>query len=119
MDARAPRVEESRHRMIGRARLEQLDRDRAQVDEHDPQRPAVHQLLGAAGRAEGGHRSLIYGYMAATVQSLLSAMERAGVTTADEVGIDDLAERLRDEAVARKACIILPPFIGAWTNKPA
>jgi hypothetical protein len=31
----------------------------------------------------------------------------------------DLAERLRDEAVARKACIILPPFIGAWTNKPA
>ena len=73
----------------------------------------------SAGRAEGGHRSLVYAYMAATMQSLLSAMERAGVTTADEVGIDDLAERLRDEAVARKACIILPPFIGAWTNKPA
>ena len=48
----------------------------------------------SAGRAEGGHRSLIYAYMAATMQSLLSAMERAGVTTADEVGIDDLAERL-------------------------
>jgi ubiquinone/menaquinone biosynthesis C-methylase UbiE len=73
----------------------------------------------AAGRAEGGRQSQVYAYIAATLQSLLPAMERAGVATADEVGINDLADRLRDEAVARKACIInFPPLIGAWTTRP-
>lgn len=72
----------------------------------------------AAGRAEGGDRSQIYAYTAATVQSLLPAMERAGVATAEEVGVDDLADRLREEAVARRACINFGPFIGAWTARP-
>jgi ubiquinone/menaquinone biosynthesis C-methylase UbiE len=73
----------------------------------------------SASRAEGGHRSLVYAYIAETLQSLLPAMERAGVTTADEVGINDLADRLRNEAIARRACINFPPFMGAWTTKPA
>lgn len=73
----------------------------------------------AAGRAEGGPQSPAYEYVAQTLCSLLPAMERAGVATAAEVGIDTLAERLRTEAVAHNACIVLPPFIAAWTRIPA
>jgi hypothetical protein len=28
------------------------------------------------------------------------------------------AERLRKEAVAQNACIMLPPLVGAWTQLP-
>jgi ubiquinone/menaquinone biosynthesis C-methylase UbiE len=70
----------------------------------------------AAGRAEGGPQSLAYDYVAETLRSLLPAMERAGVATAAEVEVDTLAERLRREAIANDACIMLPPFIGAWTQ---
>jgi len=73
----------------------------------------------SAGRAEGGDQSPVYAFIAATLQSLLPAMERAGVTTADEVGINDLADRLRAEAVACGACVNFTPFTGAWTNRPA
>ena len=30
-----------------------------------------------------------------------------------------LAARMRDEAVAKQAVLVLPPFIGAWAHKPA
>jgi len=73
----------------------------------------------AAGRAEGGPQSMVYNYVAETLRSLLPAMERVGIATAAEVGIDTLAERLRKEAVAQSACIMLPPFIGAWSHIPA
>jgi SAM-dependent methyltransferase len=73
----------------------------------------------SACRTEGGYQSPVYAYIAATLQSLLPAMERAAVATADEVGINDLADRLCDEAVARRACLIFPPLIGAWTIRPA
>src|SRR5262245_66406794 len=79
--------------------------------------PAPAMIL--AGRIEGGHQSLVYAFIAATLQSLLPAMARAGIATADEVGINDLADRLRVEAVARRACISCVPFIGAWTMRPA
>jgi hypothetical protein len=44
-------------------------------------------------------------------------MERTGIATAEEVGIDTLAERLRAEAVARDATLFAPAFIGAWVRK--
>jgi len=68
---------------------------------------------------EGGPESPVYDYMADTVRSLLPAIERAGIATAAEIDVDTLAERLRREAVANGACIMLPPFIGAWTRTPA
>jgi hypothetical protein len=46
-------------------------------------------------------------------------MQQTGVATADDVRVDTLAARMRDEAVAKKAVLVLPPFIGAWTHKPA
>jgi uncharacterized protein YjiS (DUF1127 family) len=44
--------------------------------------------------------------------------ERAGVATAAEVDIDTLVERLRSEAVANHASIMLPPLVGAWARLP-
>jgi ubiquinone/menaquinone biosynthesis C-methylase UbiE len=72
-----------------------------------------------SGRVEGGAQSPVYDYLAETMRSLLPAMERLGVATAAEVGIDTLAERLCEEAVAHTACMMLPPpLIGAWTRIP-
>lgn len=75
--------------------------------------------LIAAARVEGGADSPIYDYMAGTLSSLLPAMERLGVATAAEVGVDTLAARLREEAVELGACLMAPPLIGAWARQPA
>jgi hypothetical protein len=73
----------------------------------------------AAARVEGGPHSQVYDYLAGTLQSLLPMAERTGVATATEIDIDGVAERLRREATASNACIMLPPLLGAWTRVPA
>jgi ubiquinone/menaquinone biosynthesis C-methylase UbiE len=75
------------------------------------------QMISSA-RVEGGRESLGYEYIAQTVRSLIPAMERTGIATAAEIGIEDLADRLRDEAISHDACILFPPMIGAWTRVP-
>jgi SAM-dependent methyltransferase len=57
-----------------------------------------------------------YAYVAETVRSLLPFLTEAGVVTADEVRIDTLAERLRDETTAASGVQILPTVYGAWTR---
>jgi 2-polyprenyl-3-methyl-5-hydroxy-6-metoxy-1,4-benzoquinol methylase len=78
--------------------------------------PAPRMVL--AGRAEGGPESPAYDFIAATARSVLPAAERLGVTTAAEVGIDTMVERLRREAVESNACVMLPPLVGAWSQLP-
>jgi ubiquinone/menaquinone biosynthesis C-methylase UbiE len=68
------------------------------------------------GRAEAGPNSAVYDFLAGALRSLLPVAEKMGVTTAEEVGIDTLAARLRDEAVRQRACILPPPFVGAWAR---
>jgi hypothetical protein len=74
-------------------------------------------LQGA--RVEGGSDSPVYAYVAQTTRTLLPLMERTGVATAAEVGVDTLAARLREEVVAADAVVVPPPLIGAWARKPA
>jgi SAM-dependent methyltransferase len=78
--------------------------------------PAPRLMLH--GRAEYGPDSPAYEQLAAIVRTILPLMERTGVATGDEVGIDTLAGRLREEAVARKATLVAPIFLGAWTRTP-
>jgi ubiquinone/menaquinone biosynthesis C-methylase UbiE len=73
----------------------------------------------AASRVEGGPDTIAYDYLAETLRSLLPLMERLGITTSDELEVDTLAERLRNEAVSNSACMMLPPLVGAWTRVPA
>jgi SAM-dependent methyltransferase len=79
--------------------------------------PAPRTLQGA--RVESGPDSAVYAYVEQTTRTLLPLMERTGVATAGEVGLDTLAARLREEVVAADATVVPPPLIGAWTRKPA
>jgi len=55
-------------------------------------------------------------YTADLARTLLPEALRLGIATAEEVGIDTLAERIRDEMIARNATIVGRAEIGAWTR---
>jgi ubiquinone/menaquinone biosynthesis C-methylase UbiE len=79
--------------------------------------PEPQMTLGA--RIGGGAEMPGYEWTAQTVRSLLPMMERLGVATAQEVDIETLADRLRDEVVTGDGVIISPAMIGAWTRQAA
>ena len=45
-------------------------------------------------------------------------MQRTGIVTPEEVGVETLADRIRDEAVALNATLVSPSLIGAWARTP-
>jgi SAM-dependent methyltransferase len=51
--------------------------------------------------------------LAGVARTLLPVMERTGVATADEVGIDTLEDRLRGDVLAAGAVILPPTLVGA------
>lgn len=65
------------------------------------------QLVG------GGPDFIGYPWVAGVIRSILPLMERFGVAAAEQVNVETLAERLRDDAVARESCITSPLFLGA------
>jgi len=66
---------------------------------------------------DGGADSAYYEWIAATTRSALPALERLGVATAEEVGIDTLANRLQAEAVISSGVLLVMYLIGAWSRK--
>ena len=78
--------------------------------------PAPQMILHA--RVEHGSDSPIYNLMAQMSRVMLPMMQRTGVATAEEVGVETQAERIRAEAVALGATLSFPPLIGAWTRTP-
>ena len=72
--------------------------------------------LSGATRIESGPNSIVFSFAAQTLFSLLPTMERLGIATASDIGIDTLAERLREEAVAGDHCIMMPRLVGAWAT---
>src|SRR5262249_18479631 len=76
--------------------------------------PAPRMILHA--RVERGPDSPIYNLVAQLTRVMLPLMQRTGVATAEEVGVETLAERMRAEAVALNATLIYPALIGAWTR---
>jgi protein-L-isoaspartate O-methyltransferase len=67
----------------------------------------------------GGGNSPLPEYVTGIVSSLLPTIERYGVATAADIGIDTLTARLREELLCRNGVSILPSIIGAWTQKAA
>jgi hypothetical protein len=57
-----------------------------------------------------------YAYVAATVRSLLPFLELAGAVSAEEVDVDTLEDRLRDEVVGQDGVQLLPAVVGAWSR---
>jgi hypothetical protein len=78
--------------------------------------PAPQMILHA--RVERGPDSPIYHLVAQLTRVMLPLMQRTGVATAEEVGVETLAERMRAEALALGATLVTPPWIGAWTRTP-
>jgi hypothetical protein len=74
--------------------------------------PRLHLAADLGGGAAWGG----YAYAAATVRSLLPALERFGIATADDVGIDTLAARLCAETVGSGGIVKTPHLIGAWAR---
>jgi ubiquinone/menaquinone biosynthesis C-methylase UbiE len=62
----------------------------------------------------GGPDFIGYELVAQVVRSLLPMMERLGVSTREEVDIDTLERRLRDEIVSGGGVMVMPALIGAW-----
>jgi SAM-dependent methyltransferase len=79
--------------------------------------PAPRVILGA--RVESEPDSPIFNQVAEITRSLQPLMERLGVATAAEIGIDTLADRIREETLALNATLVSPSLIGAWTRKSA
>ena len=52
------------------------------------------------------------------LRSILPLMERFGIATAAEVGVETIAQRLRHEAIANKVVATWPPVMRAWARKP-
>jgi SAM-dependent methyltransferase len=79
--------------------------------------PAPRMILGA--RVEAAPDSPIYDQVANVTRSLQPLMERLGVATAADIGIDTLADRIREEAQALNATLVSPSLVGAWTQNVA
>lgn len=59
-----------------------------------------------------------YRFVVEAFRSLVPLMEEFGIATAEEVDLDTLAERLRNEVVATKRAFMLPPHVTAWAVLP-
>jgi SAM-dependent methyltransferase len=59
-----------------------------------------------------------YWLFAETVRTLLPQIVRLGLATAEQVDIDSLTARLRDEAVATRHTVFSPRWVGAWVRMP-
>ncbi len=76
--------------------------------------PGPEMFLGSPVGA--GPDSPMYRHIAETVRSLLPMMEHYGVASAEEVMVDNLADRLRVEMTAAGTVCAAPVLIGAWTR---
>jgi SAM-dependent methyltransferase len=68
------------------------------------------------GRIEGGLDSIGYELMAANIRTMLPLLSRLEVVTAAEVGLETLADRLRQEAVDGGRCLMFPLLMSAWSR---
>ena len=58
-----------------------------------------------------------YQWMADAVRATLPLILKFGVATAEEVGMDTLADRLREEVVSQSGVARLPALVSAWARK--
>jgi ubiquinone/menaquinone biosynthesis C-methylase UbiE len=72
----------------------------------------VSALIGGGGQSVDGLRLI-----ADLMETMLAAIEGAGVATAEEVGLESLAERMIQEATGRQSVIVGRFEVGAWSRK--
>ena len=67
-------------------------------------------LLGGAADWPG------YAYIANSFRSVVPLLEHYGIATAEEVDVDTIPQRVREEILAAKRPVVIPPQIGAWAR---
>ena len=67
-------------------------------------------LVGAAFDWPG------YSYVANSFRSVVPLLEHYGIATAEEVDVDTIPQRVREEIVASKRPVVIPPHIAAWAR---
>ena len=72
--------------------------------------------MSATTQIACGPNSAEYEYPVGVLRSLLPFLERTGIARAAEIGVDTLAARLRDYAVAHERVTFSPRLVGAWTK---
>ena len=77
-----------------------------------PPRMHLESPIGAAKTWAG------YRYMATIFQSLLPLLEKYGLATAEQIDVETLATRLRDEVLASKRPFFLPLHVTAYAVLP-
>jgi SAM-dependent methyltransferase len=81
---------------------------------HEAGLPTAETL--ALGPATADPGSPYYDYLVATISSLLPMIEKTG-TTADDIDLPTLTQRLRAEARRHQTVCYLPELTGAWTRR--
>ena len=76
--------------------------------------PAPNMI--AATPVVGGPTSPGYEHMVQALRSLLPTIERSGIASIEEIGIDTLAERLRKDALANDRVVFMSRVVGAWAR---
>ena len=72
----------------------------------------------AGQRITGGSDPDPHAVIAGLARSLLPVMERAQIATAEEMGLETLAERLQAEAIETGESVVYwPRLVGAWARK--
>jgi hypothetical protein len=59
-----------------------------------------------------------YRWMAQITRSILPLMEQLGVANAEDIDVETLHERLRDEVAGSGGVAAMPTLMGAWARKP-
>ncbi len=57
-----------------------------------------------------------YDFIANAFRSLVPLMEEFGIATAEEVDVDTLSDRIREETRVSKRPLLLPPHVTAWAR---
>lgn len=78
--------------------------------------PGPEMSMGA--RIGGGPDAPGYEYATNVLRSLLPMSEKFGITNAEEVKLDTLTDRIRQEVVSNGGVVVSPAMVGAWARKP-
>jgi protein-L-isoaspartate O-methyltransferase len=83
----------------------------------DSDLPAPSMRLDAV--VSGEAESPVYELLAEAVRSLVPTLLKLNIASPAHVQIDSLADRIREEVVARRAVVVSYGLVGAWASKPA
>ena len=65
----------------------------------------------------GGPDFAGYTHLANTLAFLLPIAERLGIAAANEVNLEGLADRIRQEVVASRSSLVTQIVVGAWVRR--